>query len=180
MAPGKLASTPSFLSSKMEKIVPTFFVHFLQVRRSCMKSQFTGTKGISFPLWPSGPREPGSSLPSKSLSLQPSPPKRRELKHAITQRLDGKCFGNFRLHLLLNLILSSVAHYARDGISCGLPGAPHTSRRQPAMLMSLPQHMRGIMRAPSRLWWHPGTRGPSLDTLAQANPPLLPYPPAGD
>lgn len=68
------------------------------------------------------------------LPLQPSPPKCRELKHAITQLPDGKCFGNFRPHLLLNLILSSVAHYARDGISCGLPSAPHTSRRQPPLL----------------------------------------------
>lgn len=65
----------------------------------------------------------------------------RELKHAIEQLLDGKRFGNFRLHLLLNLILSSDAHYVRDGISCGLPSAPHTSRRHPAsrwLLMSLP------------------------------------------
>lgn len=70
----------------------------------------------------------------KPFPLPPSPPKCRELKHAITQLPDGKCFGNFRPHLLLNLILSSVAHYARDGISCGLPSTPHTSRRHPASL----------------------------------------------
>lgn len=37
----------------------------------------------------------------------------------------------------------------------------------------LPQHMKGIMRAPSGLWWHPWMRGSSLGTLAQVNPPLL-------
>lgn len=95
---------------------------------------------------PSGLCAPGThdSPQLKPLPLQLSPPKGRELKHAITQLPDGKCFGNFQAHLLLNLILSSVAHYARDGISCGLPGAPHTSRRQPhyLLLLSLVAHER--------------------------------------
>lgn len=94
--------------------------------------------GFSPPLQP-GPQVPSTPIPSQPFGSsrphhnEPHWAERLgELKHAIKQLLDGKCFGNFRLHLLLNLILSSDAHYARDGISCGLPGAPHTSRRQPA------------------------------------------------
>lgn len=127
---------PVSLASKRSKSTQT--EHFCNSEGAVwsLKSQ---TQKAS--LLPSGLQAPGTQrYPPIQVpfSLQPSPPKRRELKHAITQLLDGKCFGNFRLHLLLNLILSSVAHYARDGISCGLPGTPHTSRRQPAMLLSLP------------------------------------------
>lgn len=93
-----------------------------------MGSAFTCVKGLSSSLWPPGPRTPAT--PPITGSFCPSHPHQieahwagglGELKHAIKQLLDGKCFGNFRLHLLLNLILSSDAHYARDGISCGLP-----------------------------------------------------------
>ena len=62
----------------------------------------------------------------------------RELKHAIKQLLDGRCFRNFRLHLLLNLILSSDAHYAQDGISCGLSALSH---RQEAAHVSAAAHV---------------------------------------
>lgn len=142
MAPGKWVSSPGFLGSKTERIIPTWWV-FAGQKMLHGVSVLKHNRHSSSPsgLCASGIQD---SPQPKPLPLQPSPPKRGELKHAITQLPDGKCFGNFRPHLLLNLILSSVAHYARDGISCGLPGAPHTSRRQPhyLLLLSLAAHER--------------------------------------
>lgn len=140
-------------------------------------------------LWPlpsppfQGPRSPVFPSHHKLLLLQPSPPKGtyragglRELKHEIKQLLDGKCFGNFRLHLLLNLILSSDAHYARDGISCGLPSAPYTSRRQPAsrlLLPSLPAH-EWYNEATQQALGAPGQEGPAWTPWHPQAQPLLP------
>lgn len=75
--------------------------------------------------------------------------------------------------------MSSDAHYARDGISCGLPGALHTSRRQPAfrlLLSSLTareRHNEGTQQAPEWPW----ARRPSLDTLAPTAPKAQLLPP---
>lgn len=142
-------------------------------------------------LWPlpsppfQGPRSPVFSSHHKLLLLQPSPLKGtyragglRELKHEIKQLLDGKRFGNFRLHLLLNLILSSDAHYARDGISCGLPSAPYTSRRQPAsrlLLPSLPAH-EWHNEATQQALGAPGQEGPAWTPWHPQAQPLPPTP----
>lgn len=80
--------------------------------------------------------------------------------------------------------MSSDAHYARDGISCGLPGAPHTSRRQPAsrlLLSSLAareRHNEGTQQAPSG----PGREGPAWTPWHPQHPQaqlLPPTPPEG-
>lgn len=116
-----------------------------------------------------------SCLPSHRLLLKPSPPKGTywagglgELQHVIKQLLDGKCFGNFRLHLLLNLILSSDAHYAQDGISCGLHSA-HQQEASQLLLASLLAHEchnEGTQQAAGCPW----ARRPGLDTLAPTDP----------
>ena len=97
----------------------------------------------------------------------------RELKHAIKQLLDGKCFRNFRLHLLLNLILSSDAHYAQDGISCGLPALRTPAGGSPRLncCTRLSTVVSGIMRAPlgkKAHPGHPGTHSPASPTSAPA------------
>lgn len=93
----------------------------------------------------------------------------RELKHAIKQLLDGKCFRNFRLHLLLNLILSSDAHYAQDGISCGLSALCTPAGGSPRLncCTRLSTVVSGIMRAPlgkKAHPGHPGTHSPASPT----------------
>lgn len=97
----------------------------------------------------------------------------RELKHAIKQLLDGKCFRNFRLHLLLNLILSSDAHYAQDGISCGLSALCTPAGGSPRLncCTRLSTILSGIMRAPlgqKAHPGHPGTHSPASPTSAPA------------
>ena len=148
-------------------------------------------KGLLPPSCP-GPRFPQASPPITSSFCSSHPHQNephwagglRELKHAIKQLLDGKCFRNFRLHLLLNLILSSDAHYAQDGISCGLPALRTPAGGSPRLncCTRLSTVVSGIMRAPlgkKAHPGHPGTHSPASPTSAPAGLPdsMLVLPP---
>lgn len=140
---GSMISAPQFPCQQNGDIVPISQGDLrsepAHLGRGAMWSLDSGPACGKGPLPASPAQAPGPQVvppPTRSSSPHQNEPHWAgglgELKHAIKQLLDGKCFRNFRLHLLLNLILSSDAHYARDGISCGLPvlrtpagGSPH-------------------------------------------------------